>query len=64
MKKTSWYTFIFNILGEKIDEVINEKLEAGSYNYNWNASMQSSRIYFYELQTDDYRSIRIMTLIK
>jgi hypothetical protein len=63
-KATNVKLTIYNQIGERIGEPINKNLEAGSYNYNWNASMQSSGIYFYELKTDDYRSIRKMTLIK
>jgi len=55
---------IYNKIGERVGELVNKNLEAGSYSYSWNASKQSSDIYFYELQTDGYRSIRKMTLIK
>lgn len=55
---------IFNQIGEKVGELVNRNLEAGSYNYTWNASKQSSGIYFYELKTNEFRSIRKMTLIK
>jgi hypothetical protein len=55
---------IYNQIGEKVAELLNENLEAGVYSYNWNASKQASGIYFYELQANDYRSIRKMTLLK
>jgi hypothetical protein len=55
---------IYNQIGERIGELVNKNHEAGTYSYSWNASKQSSGIYFYELQTDSYRSIRKMTLIK
>jgi hypothetical protein len=55
---------VFNQIGEKIDELVNRGLEAGSYDYTWDASKQSSGIYFYELKTNEFKSIRKMTLIK
>jgi flagellar hook assembly protein FlgD len=55
---------IYNQIGERVGELVNKNLEAGSYSYSWNASKQSSGIYFYEMQTDIYRSVRKMTLIK
>lgn len=63
-KATNVRLTIYNQIGERVVELINKNLEAGSYNYNWNAPRQSSGIYFYEMQTDDYRSVRKMTLIK
>jgi hypothetical protein len=63
-KATNVSLTIFNQIGEKVDELVNKNLEAGSYNYTWNASEQSSGIYFYELKTNDFRSVRKMTLIK
>lgn len=55
---------IYNQIGQKVGELVNKSLQAGSYNFNWNASKQSSGIYFYELQTNEFKSVRKMTLIK
>lgn len=37
---------VYNQLEEKVDEIINENLSAGIYNYTWNASKLVSSIYF------------------
>jgi hypothetical protein len=63
-KTTNVKLSIYNQIGERVDELINSILEAGLYNYTWNASKYSSGIYFYELQTDIYHLVRKMTLIK
>jgi hypothetical protein len=55
---------IYNQIGQQVDELVNRNLEAGSYNYNWNAFNHSSGIYFYELQTNEFKSVRKMTLVK
>ena len=53
-----------NQIGQQVGELVNRNLEAGSYNYTWNAGNQSSGIYFYELQANEFKSVRKMTLIK
>lgn len=55
---------IFNALGEKVAELVNGTLEAGTYNVTWDASKVSSGIYFYELQGDKFSSIKKMMLVK
>jgi hypothetical protein len=55
---------IYNQIGQQVVELVNRNLEAGSYNFIWNASNQSSGIYFYELQANEFKSVRKMTLIK
>ncbi|MFZ1518316.1 MAG: T9SS type A sorting domain-containing protein [Ignavibacteriaceae bacterium] len=63
-KQSNVKLIVYNQIGQKVTELVNKTHSAGTYNYTWNASQHSSGIYFYELQTDDYRSIRKMTLIK
>ncbi len=47
---------IFNILGNEITTLINEKKPAGFYNYNFNASSLASGIYFYTLKASNPES--------
>jgi photosystem II stability/assembly factor-like uncharacterized protein len=55
---------IYNVLGEKAAEIVNGPLAAGKYTYKWNAKNITSGIYFYELKTDKYVSIKKMILLK
>ncbi len=55
---------IYNILGQKVATLVNEKLSAGSYKYQFDASNLTSGIYFYKLQSSNYSQIRKMTLLK
>jgi hypothetical protein len=41
---------IFNTLGQKISEVMNERKDAGNYEQFFNASQLSSGIYFYRIE--------------
>jgi len=55
---------IYNTLGQKITELVNTKLQAGQYSYEWNAGNNSSGIYIYELRTDKFYSVKKMILLK
>jgi len=55
---------VYNVLGQKVATLVNEKLSAGSYKYQFDASNLSSGIYFYKLQSDDYSQVRKMMLLK
>jgi len=63
-KRTRVELSVYNILGEKVSEIINSEIEAGKYEYEFNAINLSSGVYFYRLKTDDYISVKKMILIK
>ncbi len=55
---------IYDISGKSIAELVNEKLSAGTYSYNWNAAGLSSGTYFYKLSVNGYSQTRKMILTK
>lgn len=55
---------IFNILGEKVTTLLSEKLTAGKYKYNWDASGLTSGMYFYKITADNFSMTRKMLLIQ
>ncbi|MBN1632607.1 MAG: T9SS type A sorting domain-containing protein, partial [Ignavibacteria bacterium] len=55
---------VYDILGKEIATLVNEKLNAGSYEVNWNASNYASGVYFCRLTTEDYTNVKKMLLIK
>lgn len=55
---------VYNLLGQKIAELVNEELSAGTYNYNFDASELASGIYVYMLQTNDIIQSKKMMLLK
>ncbi|MFN3874220.1 MAG: T9SS type A sorting domain-containing protein, partial [Ignavibacterium sp.] len=63
-KKSNVTITIYNQIGEIVDKLVNQQLEAGSYIYNWNAKGHSSGIYLYELQADDFKQTKKMSLLK
>ncbi len=55
---------IYNTLGEEVAELVNQNLSAGNYDYNFNASVLPSGVYFYSIQTGSFSEIKKMMLIK
>ena len=55
---------IYNILGKEIATLVNEKLNAGSYEVDWDGSGYPSGVYFYKLTTDGFSDVKKMILIK
>ncbi len=55
---------IYDILGKKVAELVNEEKPAGNYEIKFDASRFSSGIYFYVLNTNEFSSSRKMILLK
>ena len=55
---------VFNILGQKVVELVNEHQVAGKYSVNFKAQDLPSGIYFYSIKTEENRAIKKMTLLK
>ena len=55
---------IFDISGRVVEALVNEKLEPGHYEIQWNASQHSSGVYFIELISGTNRHTQKMILLK
>lgn len=55
---------VFNVLGNQIKELINEKQNSGIYNVTIDFSDLSSGIYFYALEAGDFKETKRMIFIK
>jgi hypothetical protein len=55
---------IYDILGRKIETLVDEYQSAGSYAVVWNADNFASGMYFYRLQAGEYSGTKRMTIIK
>ncbi|MFH0734020.1 MAG: T9SS type A sorting domain-containing protein [bacterium] len=55
---------IFDILGNEVANLVNEELQAGSYNKEWNPARLASGIYFYRLQAGQFNQTRKMNYVK
>lgn len=55
---------IHDILGKEVAVLLNEKLNAGEYEINWNAENFSSGIYFCKMSSNSFNKIHKMILLK
>ncbi|HVO75142.1 MAG TPA: T9SS type A sorting domain-containing protein [Ignavibacteriaceae bacterium] len=55
---------IYNALGQQVAELVNQVLEAGNYNFNWDASKVSSGVYFYQLKAGEFSAVKKMMFLK
>jgi hypothetical protein len=55
---------VFDILGKEIATLVNESLKPGTYEVTFDASMLTSGIYFYKLETVNYSETKKMILIR
>jgi len=55
---------IYDAIGREIATLLNEKLNPGTYEVEWDASNFSSGVYFYKLEAGDYIETKKMVLMK
>jgi hypothetical protein len=55
---------IYNILGRKIQIVLNEEKQAGSYSVTWDGSAVASGVYTYRITAGQFTESRKMLLLK
>ena len=55
---------IYNIMGQKVATLVDERLEAGQHTYQWDASGNASGVYFYRLTAEGVADTKKMLLIK
>lgn len=55
---------IYDALGREMETVVNEQLDAGTYEADWNASNYPSGVYYYKLIAGNYIETRKMILVK
>ena len=55
---------VYDVTGKMVSELVNQQMEAGSYEINWNGSEYASGVYFYKIETKDFTKVMRMVLIK
>jgi hypothetical protein len=55
---------VYNLLGQEVATLVNEALEAGTYDVTWNASGLSSGVYLYRLTAGNYTETKRLVLMK
>jgi len=55
---------IFNLIGQKIKTLINKAMPAGSHTVTFNGQNIVSGVYFYKIETGEFREMKKMILLK
>ena len=55
---------IYDALGREVTTLVNEQLQPGTYEADWDASNYPSGVYFYKLMAGDFVTTKKMVLIK
>jgi hypothetical protein len=55
---------VYNLLGQKIDILLNQEMLAGYHEIVFDAKNHPSAIYFYRIQAGDFQDVKKMALIK
>ena len=55
---------VYNLLGQEVATLVNETMNAGVYEVNFDASQLSSGMYIYTISAGEFRESRKMTLLK
>ncbi len=58
------YIAVYNVLGRKVDTLVNGRQRAGNHEITWNPKNAASGVYFYRLRAGDFTETRKMTLLK
>ncbi len=63
-KRSSVQLVIYNLLGEKVETIVNRQQDRGSYQVEFDAQDLPSGIYFYSIKADNYRKTNKMILLR
>jgi aminopeptidase N len=55
---------IYNIQGREVDVLVNQKLDAGSYKTQWVADNYPSGVYFFRIESGEFKETKKMVLVK
>jgi len=55
---------VFDVMGREVETLVNERLQAGSYEVTFDGSRLTSGVYFYRMVTEGYVETRRMIILK
>jgi photosystem II stability/assembly factor-like uncharacterized protein len=55
---------VYDIIGKEVATIVNEELQAGTYEKKWDASNLNSGVYIYKLQSGNFSSSKKLILMK
>jgi hypothetical protein len=58
------FLYVYDILGGEIATLVNQQLQPGTYEVDWDATNYPSGVYFYTINTAEFKETKKMILIK
>jgi hypothetical protein len=60
---------VYNIKGQRVKTLVNEEMKAGKHSIQWNGKDNSNRqtatgVYFYRMETDNFKKVNKMLMMK
>src|SRR4030095_1512086 len=55
---------IYDIMGKEMEVIVNENLQPGTYEIEWNATNFASGVYYYRITAGDFSETKKLILIK
>jgi flagellar hook assembly protein FlgD len=55
---------IYNLLGQKIATLVNERRQAGDHQVEWDASGFASGVYYYRIEAGEFQDVKKMILLR
>jgi len=55
---------IYNVLGQKVETLVDREMEARSHTVTWNADPYSTGVYFYRITAKDFTETKKMLMLK
>jgi hypothetical protein len=63
-EKSNVKMVIYDVTGREIAVLVNQQMQSGTYEIEWNAADYPSGVYFYKLTADNYSETRKLILLK
>ena len=63
-KKMDVQLVVYDMMGRVVSELVNDLYESGDHKIHWDASQQSSGIYFVKFQAGTYITTQKLMLVK
>jgi hypothetical protein len=63
-KQSDVSVVVYNVLGQRVEELFNGKLPAGSHEFVFEGQRYASGVYFYRVQAGSFTDIKKMILVK
>lgn len=55
---------VYDVSGKEVSEIVNNNLKAGVYELNWNSGVLASGVYFYSIETTEFRDVKRAVIVK